>query len=69
MEKVKITGIIILSVISALAVFHALHYVLFCRYRGSAERSHCSVCRHRRRCRKSAAFNDAADRDENKKSM
>ena len=38
--------------IGGVAVFHAVHYMLYCRYKKVPGRSHCSVCGHRRICQK-----------------
>lgn len=52
MEKRKTIGIIILCGFAAITVFHILHHVLFCRYKGVPGKSHCGVCGHRRVCQK-----------------
>lgn len=52
MQQLKVIGMLLLGGLALLTVFHILHYVLFCRYRTTAGKSHCGVCRHRRVCRK-----------------
>jgi hypothetical protein len=52
MNKGKIIGIVLLTGVLGLTVFHIVHYALFCRYRGVPDKSHCSVCRHARVCSK-----------------
>lgn len=52
MEKWKLAGLILAGALAALTVFHAVHYALFCRYKGVPGKSHCSVCGHRRICQK-----------------
>ena len=43
-------GVGILAI--SLIIFHILHYSLYCRNRCVPEKSHCSVCGHRKICRK-----------------
>jgi hypothetical protein len=47
-----IIGIAVLILFAAVAVFHAIHHFLYCRYREVPGRSHCAVCGHRRICEK-----------------
>lgn len=49
----KIAAVLIaMSVIVGLLVFHVVHYLVYCRYRSVPGKNHCSVCGHRKACRR-----------------
>ena len=52
MKKSEFIGLTIVCGISAVAVFHMCHYMLYCRYKGDPEKSHCAVCGHHKICQK-----------------
>ena len=43
---------VLLAVIAVvgLAIFHAVHYLVYCRYKSDPEKSHCAGCGHRKIC-------------------
>ena len=52
MGAVGIIILIVLILVAGIAVFHLVHYLVYCRYRDVPEKSHCAACGHQNVCKK-----------------
>jgi len=50
MEAQKTAVILAVIAVVGLAIFHVVHYLVYCRYKSNPEKSHCAVCGHRKIC-------------------